>query len=102
MTIKATPYDELMAQRLQDKALAIAYLNESLQDEDDLTMFLVALRRVVDAQGVRMTELSKRSGLTRESLYKMLSDKGNPELASIKSVLDALGYRLSISSDEFV
>jgi probable addiction module antidote protein len=102
VTIKATPYDELMAQRLQDKALAIAYLNESLQDEDDLTMFLVALRRVVDAQGVRMTELSKRSGLTRESLYKMLSDKGNPELASIKSVLDALGYRLSISSDEFV
>ena len=100
MTIKATPYDELMAQRLQDKALAIAYLNESLQDEDDLTMFLVALRRVVDAQGVRMTELSKRSGITRESLYKMLSDKGNPELASIKSVLDALGYRLSISLED--
>ena len=100
MTTKATSYDSLFADRLKDKTFAIEYLNEALKDEEDLTMFLVALRRVVDAQGIRMMDLSKKSGMNRENLYKMLSDQGNPEFSSVKRILDSLGYRLSIGQDE--
>jgi probable addiction module antidote protein len=91
------PYEALLSKELQDKEFALAYLNECLQDEEDLSVFLLALKQVIDAQGVKMTDLSKKSGLNRESLYKMLSQKGNPEMKSIKAVLDGLGFRLTIA-----
>lgn len=93
----AAPYEDLLYQELQDKAFATAYLNESLQDEEDLSVFLLALRHVIEAQGIKMTELSKKSGLNRESLYKMLSERGNPEMRSIKAILDTLGLRLTVA-----
>jgi probable addiction module antidote protein len=39
-------------------------------------VFLLALRNVAEARG--MTKLAARSKLNRESLYKMLSKRGNP------------------------
>lgn len=93
----SVPYEELLNQELQDKEFALAYLNECLQDEEDLSVFLLALKQVIDAQEIKMTELSRKSGLNRESLYKMLSQKGNPEMKSIKAVLAGLGFRLTIA-----
>ncbi|MCM8763630.1 MAG: putative addiction module antidote protein [Candidatus Omnitrophica bacterium] len=93
----AAPYEETLYQELQDKDFAIAYLNECLQDEEDLSVFLLALKHVIEAQDIKMTELAKKSGLNRESLYKMLSQKGNPELKSIRAVLSGLGLRITIA-----
>jgi probable addiction module antidote protein len=90
-------YDDFLDEQLKDKDLAIAYLNECLTNESDLTLFLVALRRVVQAQGIKMTHIAKDSGLSREKLYTMLSDKGNPEMKNIKAILDSLGYKLTIA-----
>jgi probable addiction module antidote protein len=41
-----------------------------------------------------MAKIAKKAGLGRESLYKALSPEGNPELATVLKVLDALGLRL--------
>jgi len=41
-----------------------------------------------------MSEVARRTGLGRESLYKALSPSGNPELATVLRVLAALGLRL--------
>ena len=41
-----------------------------------------------------MTEVARGAGLGRESLYKALSMNGNPELATVLKVMDALGLRL--------
>jgi probable addiction module antidote protein len=43
-----------------------------------------------------MTRIANMTKLGRESLYKSLSPNGNPELATIMKVIDAVGYRLKI------
>ena len=58
-------------------------------------MFLLALRNVAEAQG-GLLKLSKKAKLNRANLYRMLSHKGNPELFSLESLLEAFGLRLAV------
>jgi len=44
--------------------------------------------------------VAKKSKLNRTSLYRMLSKKGNPELASIGSLLKLFGLKLSVSLEK--
>ena len=53
-----------------------------------------ALGDVARARGI--AELARKTGLTRQALYKALSGEGNPELATITTVADALGLQLTI------
>ena len=43
-----------------------------------------------------MSEIAEKTGLSRQALYKALSDEGNPELATIAKVAEALGFRLDL------
>ena len=43
-----------------------------------------------------MAEVARKSGLTRESLYKAPSEKGNPAFATVLRVMDAMGLHLSV------
>jgi len=68
-----------------------AYLDEAFASGDP--------REVADALGViarakGMSQLSLETGLPRATLYKALSDTGNPELATVLRVAHALGLRL--------
>lgn len=47
-----------------------------------------------------MAAVAKKSGLSRESLYKSLSADGNPEFSTILKVIGSLGYRLSVNRAE--
>ncbi len=47
-----------------------------------------------------MTDIAKAAGLGRQSLYKALSPDGNPEFATVVSVLKALGLRLSVTREQ--
>lgn len=47
----------------------------------------------MEAQG-GVGQLAKVAKLNRESLYKLLSKKGNPRLSSLASILDGLGIEL--------
>ncbi|MGL5074546.1 MAG: addiction module antidote protein, partial [Waterburya sp.] len=47
-----------------------------------------------------MTQISRDTGLGRESLYKALSVEGNPEFATILKVFRALGLRLQVTAIE--
>ena len=40
-----------------------------------------------------------RNGLSRESLYRMLSKRGNSEIKRLLSLLRAMGFRLSIEAE---
>jgi probable addiction module antidote protein len=92
---KSRSYKEDLLKALQDDEEAAAYLDAALE-ADDYAAFLVALRNVAEAQeGVAV--LSQKTGLNRESLYRTLSEKGNPVLSSLTKVLQALGYRLSVT-----
>ena len=41
-------------------------------------------------------QLAKDTGLTREGLYKSLSDQGNPSLSTVMKVMHALGLQMNI------
>jgi probable addiction module antidote protein len=53
-----------------------------------------ALGDVARSEG--MTEISKRTGLGRQALYKALSEQGNPTLETVTAIIQSLGLRLSV------
>ena len=71
-----------------------AYLETMLADGDARAIPL-ALRTVADAIG--MAALAERTGLSRETLYRTLSGKGNPRLDTLASILDCFGLRLAVA-----
>jgi probable addiction module antidote protein len=38
----------------------------------------------------------KKSGLNRENLYRILSEKGNPQLGSLSVILESMGLKLAV------
>ena len=89
------PYHPELIKALRDPREALEYLNSALEDGDP-EGFLLALRDVAEAQG-GVAQLAEAAKLNRESLYRMLSDRGNPEFRSLDALLHALGFRLSIA-----
>lgn len=75
-----------------DAELAV-FLQELLAD-GDTRMIPAALRTAADVLG--MAELARRTGLNRETLYRTLSESGNPRLDTLGAILDAFGLRLSV------
>jgi probable addiction module antidote protein len=76
-----------------DRQIA-AYLDAALTDGDPRVL-LQAVRDVAAVRG-GMAALARRAGIPRESLYRMLSSRGNPSYAAVRSILGAVGFRLSV------
>jgi len=91
----STDYRDGLMEDLADPEEAAAYLNASL-DEGSQEAFLLALRDVAEARG--MGTLAQKAGLNRENLYRMLSDRGNPQLSSLAALLDKMGLRLAVEA----
>lgn len=68
-----------------------AYLEAALED-GDAAVFTAALGDIARAKG--MSQIARKSGLGRESLYKALSPDGNPEFATVLKVVRSLGLDL--------
>ncbi len=49
----------------------------------------------VIARSGNMSELARRVGMSRDGLYKALSEQGNPTWSTVLKVSDALGLKLS-------
>ena len=87
--IKTTVFD---AANYLDDAEAIAiYLEDAFATEDS-AYITHALGTIARAKG--MTEVARKTGLSRESLYKALSKEGNPEFATVLKVLHALDLKI--------
>jgi probable addiction module antidote protein len=65
---------------------------EAALEEGDNALVAAALGDMARAKG--MTEVARKTGLGRESLYKALSPNGNPEFATVLKVVQALGLEL--------
>jgi len=97
MSRPSRPYTESLYEDLQDPDEAAEYLTAALEDGSQ-EVFLLALRDVAEAHG--MKRLADGAQLNRESMYRMLSDQGNPQLASLSAILRQLGLRLAIEVQE--
>lgn len=93
-----TSYQQDLIESLKDPCEAAAYLNAAIE-EGDRALFLLALRNVAEANG-GMTALAEKAQLSRESLYRMLSKRGNPEIKSLIALLGAMGLRLAVEPEE--
>ena len=91
-TIRTRPWDG--ARYIRDDADRAAYLEAALE-EDDPRVIVAVLGDIARSRG--MTEVSRETGLGRESLYKALSETGNPSLATVLQVIRALGLRLKVT-----
>ena len=72
--------------------LALA-LEESSEDPSAVPRALGVI-----ARSQNMSELARRVGMTRDGLYKALSEEGNPTWSTILKVASALGLRFELHS----
>ncbi|MEP7455052.1 addiction module antidote protein [Phyllobacterium sp. SB3] len=89
--MKVSPYDT--AEHLDSEEMIEEYLMAVCED-GTASEIARALGSIAKARGV--ADLARKTGLTRQTLYKALSGQGNPELATISKVADALGLRLTL------
>src|SRR3982750_4180331 len=88
---KTLPYD--VAEQLRTPEEMAAYLDAWLTEApDDAAGIARALGDIARARG--MSQVARDAGLSREGLYKALSENGNPSFATILKVARALGLRL--------
>ncbi len=94
---KYRDFNNLVDEQLKkDEALADELLEHALEEyekDGDEKALLIALKQVTLAKG-GFQNLADKTGLSRESLYKTLSDKGNPRMTTLKKILEALNYGL--------
>lgn len=93
MTRASVSYDQGLKEALAEPQEAAAYLNAALEDGSQ-DVFLMALRDVANARG--FTFLARETSLNRENMYRILSEKGNPQLSSLRALLDSLGLKLAV------
>jgi probable addiction module antidote protein len=90
-----------VAELRADRELAVEYLKaamESLDNPDDRAGGLLALRTVAEAYG-GLGAVTTEAGISRESLYRALSPKGNPTPKTLLAVLKTVGMRLSVEPE---
>lgn len=87
--VKTTKWD-VVDYLKTDKDMA-DYLDAAMED-DHPAVIATAIGNIARAKG--MTQVARKAGIGRVSLYKALSPNGNPEFATILKVVKALGLRL--------
>ena len=83
-----------LIKHLKEAGAASDYLTLAFE-EGDKELFLLALKDVVEARG-GMTKLAKTTKLNREHLYRILSRRGNPEIYTLETILEALGLHFAV------
>ena len=91
MALETTRWDP--ADHIETADDVAAYLEAAFEDGDP-AVIATMLGAVARSRG--MTAIAKEAGVTREALYRALSEKGDPRLSTLVGVVNALGFRLKI------
>jgi len=93
--MKKHSYKEDLQHRLKNKEYALEYLNLCLADEDP-GVFLIALHDVIEAHA-GFKAFAKKTGLSREHMFRMLSKSGNPRFETLRAIAEGLGWQLAFA-----
>lgn len=85
MQMNTESYDAFLQEELRDPELAAEYLTAAIED-GSTELFLNAMRNVAEAHG-GVGVITEATRLNRQTLYRTLSNEGNPTLASLLPVL---------------
>ena len=91
MAIKLKKWD--VTGHMDNKEYISEYLKAAFES-GEITEIIRALSDVARARN--MTELAEKMGISRQGLYKTLSENGNPEFATVQKLITALGLQMSI------
>lgn len=94
MAIKTTRLD--ISEHLETPEDIAQFLEAVLEEETDPAIIASALGVAARAKG--MSDLARATGLDRASLYKALSEDGNPSFDTIVKVVKALGLTLRFAA----
>lgn len=89
---------EYLIEKFADREKAISYLQVALEEyqvDGDTAALMLALQTVVEAQG-GIHELANQIHTAPQTVLKMLSSDNTPTLDTLGTILNALGWRLSI------
>jgi len=92
---KFREFTEIIKEDLQDPEFAVLYLNEAL-NSGDKKIFLIALRDVIEARG-NIKGFAEKADLPRQSIYRMLSEDGNPTLDKLAAIFEAMGFKIQVT-----
>lgn len=92
----AKNWDDLANAGLTEAKEACCYLAQAFAEGPEV--FLLALNRIINARG-GVSLVAKRAGLSRESLYKLLSGERGARLSSVAKILSALEIRVEFFID---
>ena len=90
MAIKTTKWDT--SEFLDSEEKIFAYIEAAFEDGDP-DLIRTALGNVARARG--MTAIAREAGVSRETLYKALSEDGDPRMSTLMGVMRALGVKLA-------
>lgn len=94
MAIETVPFD---ASEFLGRPSSQAELLADAFESGNAAYIAHALGVVAKARG--MTSVAREAGVTREALYRALSENGDPKLSTLLGVAKALGVKLSVTSD---
>lgn len=97
--MKTKDYKATLLKRLKDPEYAAGYLADVLEMESQ-EAFLIAVKNVLEARNANLSKLSKKSGITRQAVYRALSKRGNPRLSTLHGILKAAGLRIVFEPDK--
>lgn len=92
---------DLNAVTLNNPKAAAEYLSavyEECMTDGQFDAFLIAVRDLIQAQS-SMGRVARAAGVGRQALYHMLSERGNPQLGSLASVLKAIGLKVKFEPE---
>lgn len=101
---KLRKFNDTVIENLQNKEYARTYLEVALEEyskDHDTRAFFLALRDVAEAQG-GLSKLAEHTNLNRSNLYGILSGQNKPKLDTVDTILQGLGFRLSIVQENAV
>ena len=90
MKLEASAWDA--SEYLESEEDIAAYLT-AIMEEGDPALLQAALGDIAKARG--MTEIAREANVGRESLYKSLSETGNPSFRTIAKVAASLGLEIA-------
>ena len=99
MTLETYPWDA--AEHIDSPEAAAAYFEAAVElavESGDHAIVAAALGDIARARG--MSEIAREAGVTREALYKALSERGDPKLSTLLGVMRALGLKLRVEPKE--
>ena len=95
MSIKLSRWDT--AEYLNTEQDIQAYIEAVLEEGGDDPAFILHALGVI-ARAKNMSQLAREAGLSREGLYKALSDEGNPTFCTVSKIAKALGLQIKLET----